>query len=230
MSYLSKFPMSCRGTSTAFFWLVTVLAISFQEVLAQEPDIIPPEQDELFDDFDRETLESEGAEKDGLRAFADLEENDESSASKSLDLSLPYNSLIEEDNWVHRLWGRPFRDRLYLGMWTLHFQDGKDQEDENQLIGASWKGYFGGTFINTHGDRVFSAGVQRTVFQQNYGELEVEAGYRAGMMYGYKRYLTLYDTRLFPLLQAVLDIEYKQFGVELSWAGVVVTAGLYYRF
>ena len=115
-------------------------------------------------------------------------------------------------------------------MWTLHLDPGDDQENNNELIGFTYKGYFGGTFINTHSDRVWSAGWQRTLFQQKYGEFDVEAGYRAGIMYGYTKYLTLYDTRFFPLVQAVLDIDYKGFGVELSWAGVVLTAGFYYRF
>ncbi|AMO54788.1 hypothetical protein GZ77_19440 [Endozoicomonas montiporae] len=148
----------------------------------------------------------------------------------TLDLSLPYNSFDQEKGWMKQLWGRPFRDKLYLGMWTLHLESGDDQESNNQLIGATYKGYYGGTFINTHRDRVWSGGWQRTLFQQKYGEIEVEAGYRAGMMYGYKRYLKLGNSRWFPLFQALLDVEYKNFGVQFSWAGVVLTAGFYYRF
>ena len=97
-------------------------------------------------------------------------------------------------------------------------------------MAGAYKGYYGGTFINTHGDRVWSGGWQRTLFQQKYGDMEVEAGYRAGIMYGYRRYLKLGNTRLFPLFQALLDVDYKNFGVQLSWAGVVLTAGFYYRF
>ena len=146
------------------------------------------------------------------------------------DLSTPYNSLSEEEGWLNTLWGRPFRDKLYLGMWTLHFDQGDDQENNNKLVGATYKGYYGGTFINTHGDRVLSAGWQRTLFQQQYGAVDVEAGYRTGIMYGYKKYLKLGNSRLFPLFQALLDIEYKRFGVQFSWAGVVVTAGVFYRY
>ena len=148
----------------------------------------------------------------------------------SLDLSLPYSSFDKEKGWLKQFWGRPFRDQLLLGMWTLHFESGDDQESNNRLIGAVYKGYYGGTFINTHGDRVWSGGWQRTLYQQKYGEVEVEAGYRAGIMYGYKRYLKLGNTRLFPLFQALLDVEYKNVGVQFSWAGVVLTVGFYYRF
>lgn len=148
----------------------------------------------------------------------------------SIDLSRSYNSFSENADWVSQWWGRPARDHIYLGMWTVHLQPGKDQENTNNLIGMTYDGYFGGTFINTHGDRTWSAGWQRTLFQERYGDIEVEAGYRAGMMYGYRKFLNLYDTGFFPLLQTVLDIDYKGFGVQLSWAGVVVTAGFYYRF
>ena len=147
-----------------------------------------------------------------------------------LDLSLPYNAFTEEQDWLNQLWGRPSQDKLYLGMWTLHFKSGKEQENNNELIGFTWGGYYGGTFINTHGDRVWSGGWQRTLYQKKYGEIEVEAGYRAGMMYGYKKYLKMGNTRFFPLFQTLLDIGYKNVGVELSWAGVVFTAGFYYRF
>ncbi|KEQ18188.1 hypothetical protein [Endozoicomonas numazuensis] len=149
---------------------------------------------------------------------------------QTLEIDLAYDSFEQESGWVDQIWGRPSRDHIYLGMWTLHLDPGDDQENNNELVGFSYKGYYGGTFINTHRDRVWSAGWQRTLFQQKYGEFDVGAGYRAGLMYGYKKYLTLYDTRFFPLAQAVLDIDYKGFGVELSWAGVVLTAGFYYRF
>ncbi|MGI9274626.1 MAG: hypothetical protein ACR2PT_07235 [Endozoicomonas sp.] len=198
--------------------------------LAGEPDAInSAQQSPLEESFNNES-DSKGGSQDSLPSLAGEGLDESVPLSDSLDLSRPYYSFEEENNWVDRLWGRPFRDRLYLGMWTLHFSSGKDQEDENQLLGVSWNGYYGGTFINTHSDRVISAGWQRTLFQQRYGEVEVEAGYRAGMMYGYTKYLQLFETRFFPLFQTLLDIEYKQFGIEFSWAGVVFTAGIYYRF
>lgn len=146
------------------------------------------------------------------------------------DLSLPYNSFREESGLWNTLWGRPFRDHLLLGMWTTHFQKGEDQENNNQLIALAYEGYYAGTFINTFRDRVWSAGWQRTLYQDRWGIFDVEAGYRAGVMYGYSQYLQLFGTKFYPLLQTMLDIDYKGFGVEFSWAGVVATAGFYYRF
>ena len=142
----------------------------------------------------------------------------------------PYNSFKEESGWKRQLWGRPFRDHIYLGMWTVHFKSGEEQENTNNLVGLSWQGYYGGTFVNTHCDQVYSGGVQRSVFIDKWGNLEVEAGYRLGMMYGYTKYLTLGGSRWFPLFQTLLDIDYKGFGIEFSWAGVVATAGFYFRF
>ncbi|WOG28649.1 hypothetical protein [Endozoicomonas sp. 8E] len=146
--------------------------------------------------------------------------------SVTADTSLPYDSFNEETDWVDQIWGRPSRDHLYLGMWTFHLEGGDDQESNNKLIALSYKGYYGATLINTHCDRVWSGGVQRTLYQQKYGEFDIEAGYRAGIVYGYKEYLS----RVFPLVQAILDIDYEGFGVELSYAAVVFSAGFYYRF
>lgn len=156
------------------------------------------------------------------------EENEAQSIDHSLSES--YNSLAEEAGWLGKLWGEPFRNHFYAGMWTHHFSSGDDQENTNNLLAFTYMGYYAGTFINTHRDRVYSAGWQRALYRDKWGGLDVEAGYRAGMMYGYTKYLKLGKSKWFPLLQALLDIDYKGFGMEFSWAGVVLTAGFYYRF
>lgn len=146
--------------------------------------------------------------------------------SSTADTSLLYNSFTGETDWVDQVWGRPSRDHLYLGMWTLHLEGGDDQESNNKLIAFSYKGYYAASFINTHCNRVWSGGVQRTLYQQKYEGFDIEAGYRAGIVYGYKEYLS----RVFPIVQALLDIDYKGFGIEFSYAAVVFSAGFYYRF
>ena len=120
-----------------------------------------------------------------------------------------YNSFEEETGWKSKLWGRPFRDHFYLGMWTTHLSSGDDQENTNNLLGVSWKGYYAGTFVNTHRDQVYSGGVQRSLFQDKWGSLEVEAGYRTGMMYGYTKYLTLGGSRWFPCFRPCLILTTK---------------------
>lgn len=145
------------------------------------------------------------------------------------ELSEHYNSFAEESDWLDGLWGRPFRNRLYLGMWSLHFGHG-DYQNNNQLVSLSWNGIYGGTFANSQNDRVFSAGVQRTLYQTKWHDLDIEAGYRLGVLYCPDGYKGIWDAKWLPFPQTVLDIDYKGFGVELGWAGVVFTAGLYYRF
>ena len=141
-------------------------------------------------------------------------------------LSESYSSFSGESDWVGALWGRPFSDHLYLGMWTLHFQPGDDQESVNNLLGLTYKGYFLGTFRNTHRDQVIAVGWHRALYKDKWGVFDVEAGYRLGLMYGYTKFLP----KLAPLPQAVIDIDYNGFGVELAWAGVVFSGGFYYRF
>ena len=156
----------------------------------------------------------------------------EKSVEKPIDYSLleSYNSFSEETSWTSKLWGKPFRDHIYAGMWTLHFSSGDDQENTNNLLGVAYKGYYAGTFVNTHRDQVYSAGWQRALYRDKWGVFDVEAGYRAGMMYGYTKYLKMGDSKWFPLFQTLLDIDYNGFGMEFSWAGVVLSAGFYYRF
>ncbi len=133
-------------------------------------------------------------------------------------------------SWLKKFWGYASSDHIYLGMWTWHFDYDPDNEWRNQLIGGSYQGYFSGTFKNTYGDRTWTAGVQRTLYQGRWQSLKIEAGYRAGMMYGYKKNLQLFGTPWFPLAQAIVDIDYKGFGIELSWAGVILGGGVFYRF
>lgn len=136
-----------------------------------------------------------------------------------------------EGQWSQTLWASPASNRLYMGMWSYHFHHKKEQDWNNQLLAFSHQGFYGGTFINTHGDRVVTAGVQRAWLKaRSNNNVRVEVGYRLGMMYGYTRYLTLFGTRFYPLLQVITDIDYQGFGIELSWAGVVTTVGFSIRF
>src|SRR5262245_22757181 len=53
--------------------------------------------------------------------------------------------------------------RLYFGMWTTHLKEHVVAFDNNWVIGMSYHGYFGATFINSFGRRAFSGGLQRTI-------------------------------------------------------------------
>ena len=145
-------------------------------------------------------------------------------------LSGYYNSFKEEEGWLNGLWGQEFRDRMYLGMWTAHLSPDDDHQNRNNLFGITWNGLYGGTFINTWNDRVYSAGVQRALYRNRWHGFDIEAGYRLGMMYCPEGYKGIGDQQFTPLPQLIADIDYNGFGMQFSWAGVVMTAGFYYRF
>lgn len=126
--------------------------------------------------------------------------------------------------------GQPADTTVYLGMWSQHVTNQQeDYNTTNNLVGLCYEGYFLGTFMNSFDDRGWSAGFQRDVYQKDYYESSLRAGYRVGLIYGYEE-LSLYDTKLFPMLQLYADLSYKKVGVEFSWAGSVFTAGFFYRF
>lgn len=131
------------------------------------------------------------------------------------------------------LWGDPHQDSLYLGMWSIHLRSGsRDNREEHHLAGLTRDGYFGGTFLNSHNDRVWSAGVHRKLDDRELGSVQIRSGYRLGLMHGYDDKLTHLagKTPLFPVLQLTLDASVENVGVQLSWAGSVVAGGFFYRF
>lgn len=90
------------------------------------------------------------------------------------------------------LWGRPTRDALLLGMWSLHmdgsgeiFGSGENNE-ENRLFGLQLAGVTAGTFINSHKQRSFFGGVARELYSRPLADtLRLDLGYKAGIMSGY---------------------------------------------
>jgi hypothetical protein len=103
-----------------------------------------------------------------------------------------------EEGWFDSLdWdyikGRPARDALVFGMWSLHL-DGSGEffgtgsnNDHNHLLGFQYRGLNAGTFINSHWDRTYSAGLSREVYSRQFSpDLRFDAGYRAGFLYGYE--------------------------------------------
>ena len=132
--------------------------------------------------------------------------------------------------WSDFMPGESAKNSLYLGMWSFHVLSGnKDYRTNNDLVGFTYRGYYLGTFMNSHNDRSWSAGVQRDLYRNRLREFGVDAGYRTGILYGYESY-QIGSTRLFPLLQMYADISYKKLGVQLTWAAEALTAGFFYRF
>ncbi len=126
--------------------------------------------------------------------------------------------------------GQPAQDSIYLGMWSYHFiDDDDDYTNTHNLLGLVYEGIFLGTFLNSHEDRAWALGIQRNVYSTKINLLDMDIGYRLGLMHGYDN-LQLFDSEIFPLLQVYSDFSYEKLGVQFSWAGSVVTAGFFIRF
>lgn len=78
------------------------------------------------------------------------------------------------------------RRRVIGGMWTLHpFAISWPRVEETHGFGLLWDGWFGATFVNSHGGRAFTAGVERVWVEPSWRFLALGLGYRAGLVTGY---------------------------------------------
>jgi hypothetical protein len=125
----------------------------------------------------------------------------------------------------------PADRRLYLGMWTIHFRDLDRGLDNNWLLAVSWGRIYGATFVNSFGKRAYSTGVQRTVARWNSRTVSLGLGYRAGLVTGYDERLfpLAGKTPVLPLLQPLINVDASRLGLELSYSGVIASAGLNVR-
>jgi len=122
--------------------------------------------------------------------------------------------------------------RIYVGMWTAHIRKIHRGLDSNWLVGVTWRGFYGGTFINSYGDRSFAAGIQRTVARGRDGTLVPNFGYRVGLITGYDgRFIPLASkTPVLPLAQVLGGLDVGRTGLELGWAGLIASLSPAIRF
>lgn len=59
--------------------------------------------------------------------------------------------------------------------------------EKHQLCGLQFRGWYATTFINSHGDRCFWAGIAREWYRYTWPgtKLRFRLGYRIGPVYGY---------------------------------------------
>ncbi len=125
--------------------------------------------------------------------------------------------------------GQPAQDTIYLGMWSHHFIDNSDDyQTTHNLLAITYRGFYGGTFQNSLRRSYLGGGIPRDVYRTNIDIISIEIGYRLGILYGYDS-MELYDNGLFPLLQLYSDLDYKNVGVQFSWAGSALTVGFLIR-
>jgi hypothetical protein len=122
--------------------------------------------------------------------------------------------------------------RIYAGMWTNHVLRPAEGLDANSLLAVSHRGYFAGTFVNSYGGRSVSAGIQRVFTRPRSGAVRTSLGYRVGLITGY-------DDRLFrgagkwpalPFAQLLGNVDCRNVGLEVGYAGLVTSVAANWRF
>lgn len=115
--------------------------------------------------------------------------------------------------------GQAADDMVHMGLWSQHISPSRDYNEDNQLVGLQYKGYFAGTFLNSYEKRTVMAGIARTVATKKLFKkrVTVDLGYRLGMMYGYDSETSIPNIAGFTVLPAmVLGLSYKGFGIDIS--------------
>jgi len=120
---------------------------------------------------------------------------------------------------------------VHVGMWTTHLRRLRGGVDANWLMAVGWRGLYGGTFVNSFGNRSFAAGIERSVVRAEGGAVARGLGYRLGLVSGYdERLLGLAGkTPVLPALQVMGDVAMGRTGLELAWAGKVATMSPFMR-
>lgn len=121
--------------------------------------------------------------------------------------------------------------RLHVGMWTSHLARVRHGLEHNWLVAVGWRGLYGGTFVNSFGDRAFAAGIERSLTRSAEGTVTRGLGYRLGVVTGYDERLTGLAGKIpvFPALQVMGDLAVGRTGMELAWAGKVATMSPFMR-
>lgn len=121
--------------------------------------------------------------------------------------------------------------RLHVGMWTSHLARVRHGLEPNWLVAVGWRGLYGGTFVNSFGDRGFAAGIERSLTRSADGTVTRGLGYRLGVVTGYDERLTglAGKTPVLPALQVMGDLAVGRTGLELAWAGKVATMSPFMR-
>lgn len=122
--------------------------------------------------------------------------------------------------------------RVYVGMWSTHLRDFSRGLRNNWLVGLGWRGLYGGTFVNSFGNRSFTAGIQQTVARGEDATVVPSLGYRLGVVSGYdERFMSIASwAPVLPMAQLLGGLESGRTGLELGWAGLVATLGPHFRF
>ena len=122
--------------------------------------------------------------------------------------------------------------RLYFGMWTTHLKHDVIALDNNWVVGGTYRGVFGATFLNSFGRRAFTAGIQRTLIAAAPRPVGASFGFRVGLVSGYDgRFMRIArDTPVLPFIQPFVSLDVQHLSLEISYTFVVVSVATSYRF
>lgn len=96
------------------------------------------------------------------------------------------------------------RAHIHLGQWSWHFNRTVAWNETNDLIALEYKNVFVGSFVNSYGDRSYTAAYR---LPHQMGPLDL--GLKVGAVYGYKDNLVWWkegNVAPFLLLDAALPI------------------------
>ena len=68
------------------------------------------------------------------------------------------------------LWGKPTPTAVYIGMLTEHVRYLTNGFDGTALLALNFRGWIGGTFVNSYGHRSWTIGLQRDWFRTSLRE------------------------------------------------------------
>ncbi len=99
---------------------------------------------------------------------------------------------------------------------------GGEYNERNHLIALRYAGFSVCTFVNSHYDRTYFAGISRELHSSQHGPgIRIDTGYDLGLMYGYKDNLPNIGG-LSPKLRFTMGMAWRRLGVDLGWAPVSV--------
>ena len=144
-----------------------------------------------------------------------------------------YSGFMPDSGTIwDKLWGVKPQNSLNIGLWTLHLSPGsiKTRNWDNQGVFATYDMFYVGTFLNSFWERAYSAGIQRNFYQDQITDhTKLILGYRLGAIYGYGGSIKEY-TPVIPLAQLIARLQYRIFGIEFQYSGIIVSTSLYFTF
>lgn len=131
---------------------------------------------------------------------------------------------------LKKLWGKPPKSVIYLGMWTYHFKDHEGSCNKtNHAYGIEYQGYFISSMINSYHQQCATVGITRDYFQKQLTkDVAVSLGYRLGGIYGYdsklKSIAEFADRyKILPYGQLYTHFIYKRLRFEVSTINQLVS-------